>query len=159
MYLNRSSDAERELLEDLVIFCKDAGLVDGDPLFCSHRLGRRKLLHPRMVNDALKLMATALGFDQILFAFSTHCFRIGGATALRAKGVPKEAVRRIGGWAPGSSAVDIYELETPHQTPNALSAIMPSDYCTTVDAADVWNMLPPAIRRRVFPGNAAGVAL
>ena len=54
-----------------------------------------------MVNTALKIMASAFGFESIAFAFSSHSLRIGGATTMRAAGADKERVRILGGWAEG----------------------------------------------------------
>jgi hypothetical protein len=142
MYLQRKSASESELLETVAQWCKESGVQRGDPLLCRYCCGRRKLLHSKMVNTALKVMAASFGYASVAFAFSSHSLRIGGATSMIAAGVNRERVRVLGGWAEGGCD-EIYELNTPLDD-NALS--ISSSCFQLLTAKDVDALLPPAKR-------------
>ena len=142
MYLQRKSPSESQLLETVVQWCSESGVRRGDPLLCRWYNGKRKLLTRKMVNNALKVMAAAFGYDTVAFAFSSHSLRIGGATSMMAAGVDKERVRIAGGWAEGGCD-EIYELANPLDD-NALS--IASSCFRLLTVSDVEKMLPPAKR-------------
>ncbi len=162
LHLARRTSDEATFLETLVIQCQESGVRPGDPLFISYRFGTSKRLNSRMINEALHDTAVDLGFGELGFAFSSHGLRIGGATELRASGRSSEEIRILGGWAPGSRAVHIYELDSD-RLPNTLTAATtsdrrglleaaeppPAEFCPMIDEAAVWNMVPPALRRHL----------
>ena len=65
-----------------------------------------------MINEGLKAVATAMGFNTMMFAFSSHSLRIGGATSLISSGASRDSVKRVGGWADGSNCDNIYYANT-----------------------------------------------
>jgi len=105
-----STDAETQLLEDLVAFLGVAGFQESDqdvPFFS--RLGPSlefKRLNRYMVSKALKDAAVQFGFDPKYF--SSHCHRIGAASVLSEEGFTDEEIKKYGGWSGDSHK--LYEL-------------------------------------------------
>jgi hypothetical protein len=121
LYLGRKSDKEIQLLEDLIDWCRISGVKEGDPFLSRYLTKGGRVTHKRltrnMVSTALKVVATAFGFNEVHFA--PHGLRIGAATAGKAKG-GREFVKDTGGWD-GKSDNDLrYEQGTPLDD-NALS--------------------------------------
>jgi hypothetical protein len=110
LHLSRDSTLESDFLEDLIRWCKESNIKEDDPLFCRYKFGRRKLLTTQMVSIALKLTASAFGFDSTYFA--SHSLRIGGMTTMIASGVDRNVARKVGGWSETSNCDQIYDRNT-----------------------------------------------
>jgi len=121
LYLGRKSEKESQLLNNLVSWSHISGIKEGDPFMSRYIVkGRRqshKKLTRRMVSTALKVVATAFGFDAVHFA--PHGLRIGAATAGKAKG-GREFVQETAGWDKDSDNDLRYEHGSPLDD-NALS--------------------------------------
>jgi hypothetical protein len=112
LYLRRRSVRESRLVDDLVHWAQWSGVQSKMPYLSRIHNGRTKLLTRRMINESLKAVATAMGFDTMIFAFSSHSLRIGGATALISSGASRDSVKRVGGWAEESNCDNIYYANT-----------------------------------------------
>lgn len=144
LFLRRHNSNEYELIKCCLLWCMISGLEMGQPFLSRIYNGRRKLLRPRMVNDALKFVADNFGFQHVRNAFTSHSLRIGGATALIASGVNRETIQRIGGWSVTSSASDsIYELNTPRDNSNLWSALG-SHSNSNITSKDISSIIPPS---------------
>ena len=121
LYLGRKSVKETQLLEDLVDWCRLSEIKEGDPFMSRYMTNRGKVTQKRltrkMVSTALKVVASAFGFDKVHFA--PHCLRIGAATAGKAKG-GRAFVKDTAGWSDKSDTDQRYEHGTPLDD-NALS--------------------------------------
>ena len=51
------------------------------------------------MNDAVKDVLRKMGFsEKVIWRFTTHSLRIGGASALANRGVPDYMIQRLGRW-------------------------------------------------------------
>lgn len=148
LYLSRRTPLEARLLDDLVSFCSESGGQVGDPLLCRYKSGRCLKLTTRHVKAALTVIAHHFNFEACVFA--GHSMRIGGATTSRTAGATRDEVRRVGGWAEGSSVDEIYHRGTQHDVGTLgridLDAMSPVQI---LSVADVMNMMPPGWIPRV----------
>lgn len=103
-----------QLVKDLTEFCVREGGVGDTPLFSRERKGRRKCLNYDMVVAGVKAAATACGLDRR--DFSSHSYRIGGATAMCAAGWSRPKIQQRGGWSELSDSDLIYALSLPSDT-------------------------------------------
>ena len=111
-------ERQKQLVEDLVAFFREAGSKEGDPLLSRWKLGRRKILTSKMVSTAMKETAESCGLNPA--EFSTKCLRIGGNTALSAANVDRSIVKQIGGW---SNKADNDQFYNRALHPGALSVV------------------------------------
>ena len=103
-----------QLVQDLLDFCVREGGVGDTPLFSRVRKGRKKLLNYDMVVAGVKAAAAACGLDPK--DFSSHSYRIGGATAMCAAGWSRTKIQQRGGWSELSDTDLIYALSLPSDT-------------------------------------------
>lgn len=108
------SEEGAQLVRDLTEFCVREGGVGDTPLFSRVRKGRRKHLNYDMVVTGVKAAATACGLDPK--DFSSHSYRIGGATAMCAAGWSRSKIQQRGGWSELSDSDLIYALSLPSDT-------------------------------------------
>ena len=114
IFLNWRGTASAEgvqLVNDLTEFCIREGGVGDTPLFSRVRKGRRKCLNYDMVVSGVKAAASACGLNPK--DFSSHSYRIGGATAMCAAGWSRTKIQQRGGWSELSDSDLIYALSLP----------------------------------------------
>jgi len=133
LYLGRKSIKETQLLEDLIEWCRISGVQEGDPFMSRYTTKGKRVTHKKltrnMVSTALKVVASAFGFDEVHFA--PHGLRIGAATAGKAKG-GREFVKGTAGWDPKSDN----DLRYEHGTPLDDNALSISRTCFSVLTAE-----------------------
>ena len=144
LFLQSNNAAEYELIHCFYHWCMISGQASGEPFLSRVYLGLRKVLRPRMINDALKYIADSFGLKHVRNSFTSHSLRIGGATALIASGTDRETIQRIGGWSVAPTSSDsIYELNTPRANSN-LWSVLNSHSNKHVSINDVVSIIPPS---------------
>lgn len=147
LFLNSRNADELELIHCFLYWCMISGLEKGFPFMSRVYNGRRKMLRPRMVNEALKYIADNFGFQHVRNSFTSHSLRIGGATALIASGTSRDTIQRIGGWSSAPTSSDsIYELNTPKENRNLWSALR-TGAKVNMTSNDIRSIIPPPHRR------------
>ncbi len=147
LFLRRHNMIELELIKCFLHWCMISCIEAGLPFLCRVYNGQRKMLRPRMVNDALKNIADAFGFQHVRDSFTSHSLRIGGATALIASGVSRETIQRIGGWSLSAASSDsIYELNTPRENSN-LWSVLNNRLNSNITVQDIHAIIPPSYHR------------
>jgi len=109
---NEKGENEKLLVQVLYRWCFLSGIREGDP-FLSRRKATKVCKYSRaclqrkdLINE-LKAVAKFFNLEQIFF--SSHCFRIGGATTMASAGASRDRIKRIAAWLSSSDCDLIYE--------------------------------------------------
>jgi hypothetical protein len=100
-----------------------------------------------MLTGALREVAGVCKFKaDMVFAFTPHSLRIGGATSMMASGSDRSVVKRVGGWAYDSSCDELYYMNTALDD----GALSVSRTCFEVLTTEhVMKIVPPSFLRDV----------
>lgn len=103
--LGRRSPAEAQFLDDIIEFIVNAGARGNEGLFsCRRSSGSRATLKASTVREALKETCRLHGLPPDFF--SSHSFRKGAITHMRAQGASEDDRRDRGSYAPGSQVMN-----------------------------------------------------
>jgi hypothetical protein len=98
---------EVRLIEDIVWWCRWAGIKSGDTFFRRYNAaGNGKSLSRTMVSTEVRRLGVSVGLPKE--GLSSHSLRVSGACLLHRNGVAVEDIDRIGRWKPGSTTAMAY---------------------------------------------------
>ena len=121
--ISRTSAEESRFLDDIIIFIAKSGSYGSDELFSYRTQGREKVaLRARTVRDELKRECVAQGLPPNFF--SSHSFRKGGVTHMRAAGASEDDRRDRTGHAPGSLLLNTTYDFAPGRGPLAANSLV-----------------------------------
>jgi len=146
LYLSRKSPVESQLLDDVIFWVKSSGTLIGEPLLSRRKMNNMRVRHKKMTREmmtaALREVAVQCKFTgEMVFAFTPHSLRIGGATSMMASGKDRSVVKRVGGWAYDSSCDEMYYMNTALDD----GALSVSRTCFEVlTTEDVMKIVPPS---------------
>jgi hypothetical protein len=108
----KKGEVERTLVGVLYRWSLISGIREGDPFLSRLKATKvcrdsRACLQRKSLVDELKRVARFFGLDEVFF--SSHCFRIGGATTMASAGAPRDRIKRIADWLSSSDCDLIYE--------------------------------------------------
>ena len=130
--ISRSSAEESRFLDDVITFIVKAGSYGADELFSYRRQGGEKVaLRARTVRDELKRECVAQGLPPNFF--SSHSFRKGGVTHMRAAGASEDDRRDRTGHAPGSQLINTTYDFAPGRGPLAANSLVGGRRPTIID--------------------------
>ena len=115
--IRRRSELESRVLDMLVLFAQESGSGPTDPFLSRRAFGNypRKRMTARMLRDAIKQAATAMGLNPK--RFSTKSFKMAGITWMIQAGVPQAEVNTAADHAQGGSSSFHYQDTRVHTNP------------------------------------------
>ena len=109
LQLGRCTMAESQLLDDLITWGRTSRSLPGEPLLSRREgsgHGSYKALTAKMATMALKHSATLFQLEARFFTL--HSLRIGGATANKSAGVPRNDYKAVANWSEKSDNDELY---------------------------------------------------
>jgi hypothetical protein len=146
LYLSRNSSIESQLVDDVIAWACASGTLEGEPFLSRRKMSNKRMRHKnmtrQMMTKALREVAVHCSYTgNMVFAFTPHSLRIGGATSMMASGADRAVVKRVGGWAYDSSCDELYYMNTSLDD----GALSVSKTCFEVlSTEDVMKMVPPS---------------